>query len=100
MSRLFGVGAESLPMEELTAGTVQVRMYRKPKDEQYTLVEVESTSNVFRQLLAEKHKKRYRGFEKKPPASIHGLCQFRSAQSKTNFSAIRLTIKPYGNLGF
>lgn len=76
MSRLFGAGAESLPMEELTAGTVQVRMYRKPKDEQYTLVEVENTSNLFRQLLAEKIKKRYKRFERKKPASYKDFVNY------------------------
>jgi len=77
MSRLFGAGAESLPLEELTAGTVQVRMYRKPVDQQYTLVEVESTSNVFRQLLAEKYRKRFKGFEKKKtPASYVDFVKF------------------------
>lgn len=60
MSRLFQPGAESLPLEELSAGTVQLRMYRKPKQQQYTSIQIEQVSQIFRDLLMVNVKDRYR----------------------------------------
>jgi len=51
MAPMFEVETEARPLEELTAGTIQLRMYSKPKEQHYTLIEVDEVDDVWRNQM-------------------------------------------------
>lgn len=47
MRPMFEVETEARPLEELTAGTIQLRMHSKPKEQHYTAISVKDVSEVW-----------------------------------------------------
>lgn len=52
MSRFFETETETRPLEEISAGSIQLRTYIKPKDEHYTLIQMDETSDTWRKQLS------------------------------------------------
>lgn len=51
MAPMFEVETEARPLEELTAGSIQLRMYSKPKEQHHTLIEVDKVDDVWRSQI-------------------------------------------------
>lgn len=51
LTRFFEIETDARPLEELNAGTIQLRMYAKPKDQHYTSIVVKNVADVWKNQL-------------------------------------------------
>ena len=66
MSRFFETETETKPLEEISAGSIQLRTYIKPKDEHYTLIQMDETSDTWRKQLGLRWDHSYFNTEPRP----------------------------------
>lgn len=59
MTQMFEVETEARPLEELTAGTVQLRMYSKPVEQHYASIVVKEVTDVWKDQLGSSFQNSY-----------------------------------------